>query len=157
MRTTRRQRPRMTRKTLEYDGFPIRAAGLILYRVDPLTHDTQLLLQQREGLYEDLGGKVEHQDKTIQHTMAREAMEETRGLLSARDLLQRLRTQPTVYFPSENKYVFTMLPATPEEQLTHFPGMRWISVHDLTARKLFVRLRHRHFLNVLNQLRQMAQ
>jgi 8-oxo-dGTP pyrophosphatase MutT (NUDIX family) len=158
-RKNSRRRPRAERKTLYYEGFPIRAAGLILYRVDPITHDTLLLLQRRNGVqgYEDLGGKVEHQDKTIQHTMAREAMEETRGLLTARDLLHRLQTQPTVYFPSNNKYVFTMLPATPEEQLTTFPGMEWVSVQRLTARHLFVRLRQPHFLEVLGQLRQMAR
>lgn len=149
-----------SRKTLQYEGLPIRAAGLILYIVDPKTKDTFLLLQRRPGTnqWEDLGGKVEEQDKTIQHTMAREAAEESKGRLSMRDLYQRLRTQPLIYFAAENKYVFTMLPATMDDiQKQPIPGTAWVPVSSLQPRMLFPRLRHPRFLKVLKELRGIQQ
>lgn len=154
-----RKHPINGRKTLYYEGLPIRAAGLILYIVDPNTKDTILLLQRRPGSnqWEDLGGKVEHQDKTIHHTMAREAMEETHGRLDMRDLLRRLQSQPLVYFVGENKYVFTMLPATLEDIQKPIPGMEWIAVSSLRPERLFPRLRHPHFLRVLNELKEIQK
>lgn len=147
------------RKTLYYEGLPIRAAGLILYVVDPKTKDTLLLLQRRPGTdqWEDLGGKVEHQDKTIHHTMAREAMEETHGRLNMQDLLRRLQSQELLYFAGENKYVFTMLPATLEDIQPPIPGMEWIAVSSLQPHMLFPRLRHPQFLEVLTGLKKIQR
>lgn len=147
------------RKTFYYEGLPIRAAGLILYLVDPKTKDTILLLKRRPGTdqWEDLGGKVEHQDKTIHHTMAREAMEETHGRLNIQDLLNRLQSQPLMYFAAKNKYMFTMLPATLEDIQTPIPGMEWIAVSSLRPQMLFPRLRHPHFLSILKELRGIQQ
>lgn len=148
------------RKTLIYEGRPIRAAGLILYLVDPNTKDTLLLLQRRPGTqqWEDLGGKVEQQDKTIQHTMAREAAEESKGILSMRELYRRLHEQPLDYFVGDNKYVFTMLPATIDDiQKPPIPGTAWIPVSTIKPSMLFPRLRHPQFLRVLWELREIQR
>lgn len=157
-RSTRKQSTH-GRKTLYYEGLPIRAAGLILYVVDPATKKMFLLLQRRPGTdqWEDLGGKVEHQDKTIHHTMAREAMEETKGRLKIRDLLHRLQSRELLYFAGENKYVFTMLPATLDDIQPPIPGMEWIAVSSLQPHMLFPRLRHPQFLEVLTGLKKIQK
>lgn len=142
------------RKTLEYNGYPVRAAGLILYRYSP--SGLEFLLQRRPhtGEWEDLGGKVEEQDKTVFHTIAREATEESGGLLHMRDLLMRLQSAAYPTFVSEHKYMFVLMPATEKESdqsyaTQSYVTQEWVPAHTLTPHNLFVRLRHPAFLEAV--------
>jgi 8-oxo-dGTP pyrophosphatase MutT (NUDIX family) len=140
------------RTTLLYNGYPIRAAGLILYRITG-SGQLEFLLQRRPGTgeWEDLGGKVEEQDKTVHHTMAREAAEESRGVLCMRELLLRLETAVYPTFVSESKYIFTLLPATKKESEQAWSAQEWVPAHALTRENVFVRLRHPAFLGTITK------
>jgi len=62
------------------DRQPIRAGGILLYRFS--TELEFLMIRNTEQRYEDIGGKTDIGDKTIENTIIREAFEETNGLLN---------------------------------------------------------------------------
>jgi hypothetical protein len=67
------------RPTFEYQGQPVRAAGILVYTFH---HGSRFLLFRRvNGKLEDIGGKTDPQDHSIFHTAAREGCEETNGKL----------------------------------------------------------------------------
>ncbi len=143
------------RNRFTYNGLPVSAAGLILYKVEPSTNEFFLWLQKRKGVeqYEDLGGKVEWCDTCIEDTMCREAVEETRQFLEMPDLLDRVRHGFSLYFVSDMKYVFAMIPASYREIHTKVDGMEWISVQDLSESNLFARIRIKKFIKYLDMMR----
>ena len=60
---------------------PIRAGGVIFYkRVD---EDIFFLMIKNNGMYEDIGGKTDVCDTTIEDTVRREVAEESNGLITS--------------------------------------------------------------------------
>lgn len=67
------------RPTFDYDGKPVRAAGLLIWtRYNGRIHR---LFRKINGKFEDIGGKTDSQDESYIDTMIREVIEETNGKL----------------------------------------------------------------------------
>jgi hypothetical protein len=88
----------------------IYGGGVILFK----KHDdiTELLLIKNRGKYEDLGGRIDKQDKNIYETISREVKEESNGLLST--IYNRIYDTPFIY-TRISKYVICLVQATDEE------------------------------------------
>lgn len=141
---------------------PVFAAGVILSRL--YNGQMEFLLQEKKGALQDLGGKVDTSDASLLDTIAREACEETNGLLDKEDLKSRLSTNENAYYHiSHSKYIFTVIPATEkeaaleseafgfqEEGQEHERRILWIPVTDLKAADLFCRLHAPRFLEDLD-------
>ena len=67
------------RPTFDYLGHPVRAAGILVYTID--RGNKIRLLRIVNNKIEDIGGKTDVIDKSMFHTAAREACEETNGKL----------------------------------------------------------------------------
>ena len=67
------------RPTFDYNGYPVRAAGVIIYTTK--FGKTLRLLRIVNHKIEDIGGKTDAVDRTMFHTAARETCEETNGKL----------------------------------------------------------------------------
>lgn len=99
-------------------GKPVRAAGVVLYRVMD-GHRYYLFQVVHKGpreIFEDFGGKVELCDKGWHDTLVREAVEESNGQLDARELRARL-SHPTTeeYYHPRSKYAFVVMEANERE------------------------------------------
>ena len=67
------------RPTFDYNGKPVRAAGLLIWtKYNGCIHR---LFRKIEGKFEDIGGKTDLKDKSYKDTMIREVCEETHGKL----------------------------------------------------------------------------
>tara|TARA_Y100000389_G_scaffold198361_1_gene234736 strand:+ start:101 stop:595 length:495 start_codon:yes stop_codon:yes gene_type:complete len=64
-----------TRPTFEYNGQPVRAAGLLICTEND--GNTHYLLRQCKNKWSDIGGKTDLQDKDVLATIVREVTEET--------------------------------------------------------------------------------
>ena len=89
---------------------PVLAAGLILYRMN---ESKMHLLMVSDPKISDIGGKVEHIDKSVHETVVREVLEETNNILSI--TLDRLKNCTQIYIPS-SKYVIHILKANDSEK-----------------------------------------
>lgn len=69
----------MERPTFEYNGFPVRAAGILVYTHDG--RDKLYLFRNIKGRFEDIGGKTDPVDASEVDTAVRECVEETNGKL----------------------------------------------------------------------------
>ena len=67
------------RPTFKYKGYPVRAAGILVYTIR--CGKKIRLLRLVNGKIEDIGGKTDTVDNNIMQTAAREACEETDGRL----------------------------------------------------------------------------
>ncbi len=154
---------RIMRRHFLFQGKPVFAAGVILSKlVDGRQH---LLLQEKKGGFQDLGGKVEEGDTTVLDTIAREAYEETNGLLDKEDLKSRLSSdERDYYYVAHSKYLFTILDATEkegaldeeafgskEEGQGYERRIKWIPVADLKIENIFCRLHSGRFIENLEK------
>lgn len=89
---------------------PILAAGLILYK---MSGSKMHLLMISKSKIEDIGGKIEHIDKSVHETVIREVSEETNNILSM--TLDRLKNCNQIYIPS-SKYVIHIVKANNSEK-----------------------------------------
>jgi hypothetical protein len=67
------------RPTFEYNGLPVRAAGILVYTYKG--HQTLRLFRNIKGRFEDIGGKTDRNDTNEIETAVRECVEETHGKL----------------------------------------------------------------------------
>ena len=70
--------PARKRPHFRFDRQIISAAGLIIYD----KKNYRFLLQSKRGKWDMFGGKVEKEDATIFHTIERETIEESNGIIS---------------------------------------------------------------------------
>ncbi len=85
---------------LNSDNQPIRAGGIIFYKIDPLTKQIKMLMQytsridkntnKKRNVYEDIGGKTDENDKSIYDTITREIIEETNGIITKEIIKEHL-------------------------------------------------------------------
>jgi hypothetical protein len=90
---------------------PIRAGGVIYYRFNKFSEKIQLLLQQIDKKFEDMGGKTDEKDIDINHTIGRELVEETNGIISMDEFYQQVNTYNHCIYSSIGKYLLYLLPA----------------------------------------------
>lgn len=80
-----------TRPTFEYNGHPVRAAGILVYTFK--NRKILRLFRNIEGRFEDIGGKTDNCDRNEVETAIRECVEETHGkLFDARHTPQECAT-----------------------------------------------------------------
>jgi 8-oxo-dGTP pyrophosphatase MutT (NUDIX family) len=144
-----------------FQGKHVFAAGVILSRL--INGRIELLLQEKKGGFQDLGGKVDECDATVLDTITREASEETNGLLDKEDLKSRLSIEEKYYYYiPHSKYLFTVLIATEkeaaleaeafgskEEGQGHERRILWVPIAELSSENLFCRLHAPQFLREL--------
>lgn len=71
------------------DNFVIYAGGLLIYKVDE-DNKIWILMIKSKGSYEDFGGKVDIEDKSIIDTVIRESSEESNNLLDSEYLREKI-------------------------------------------------------------------
>ena len=112
---------------------PITAGGVILYRF--VKNNMELLLADSRGVYEDLGGCVDDNDKNIYDTVSREAYEESNKLLSKTKIKNRLKDAPSMYAP-KSKYVVYIIEANHDESMLKCTDFGEKELHDDIFRKI---------------------
>jgi hypothetical protein len=90
---------------------PIRAGGVIYYRFNKFSNKIQLLLQQIDKKFEDMGGKTAENDIDINHTIGRELVEETNGIISMDEFYLQVNKYNDCIYSSTGKYLLYILPA----------------------------------------------
>jgi hypothetical protein len=102
----------MNRPTFYINDNPIRAGGVIFYYQDELTKNIKLLLQYTERtrnyvkrfLYEDIGGKTDEGDESINDTVIREVVEETNGVINKELITKYLTKDVKKIYLEKGKY-----------------------------------------------------
>uniref|UniRef100_A0A6C0EAI7 Nudix hydrolase domain-containing protein n=1 Tax=viral metagenome TaxID=1070528 RepID=A0A6C0EAI7_9ZZZZ len=92
---------------------PVTAAGLIIYKFEE--DKMKLLLIESRGQYEDIGGRVDEDDKTIIDTVVREVYEESNKLIKRKNTRKKLQDAPSVY-NAKCKYVVYFIEATKRQK-----------------------------------------
>ena len=146
---------------------PVTAGGVLLYRF--IKKNMELLLVEGRGVYEDLGGRVDDNDKDIYATVAREASEESNSLLNKSKIKKRLKVAQYVYM-TKCKYVIYIIKADEnEEKLVSndfgekekhddvFRTVKWIPVDtfllpDIIRHKLNFRLKSKALFDKLKEI-----
>ncbi len=104
---------------------PIRAGGVIFYKIDTLTKQIKMLMQYTERLdqrtnikrhvYEDIGGKTDEIDNNINDTIIREVVEETNGIITkeiVQDYLDKENHKKNqCYYLKHSKYYLILIEA----------------------------------------------
>lgn len=107
------------RKTIFYEDDPtkpVTAAGVILYRISGKA--MELLLIYSRNKLEDIGGKIDKIDETIEEAAAREVEEETNGQVTADQIIDRLNSAASnqKVYVKNSKYLIYLIKATDDER-----------------------------------------
>jgi 8-oxo-dGTP pyrophosphatase MutT (NUDIX family) len=127
------------RKIIYYDddpAKPVTAAGVILYRYDGKV--MQILLINSRNKYEDIGGKIDQIDESIEEAAAREVDEETNGQITAEDIIDRLNktsSRQKVYVKN-SKYLIYIIKANDSERLLTSEDFGDYEAHDKIKRTI---------------------
>lgn len=100
---------------------PIRAGGVIFYKIDPLTKQIKMLMQYTErtdkrtnikrNVYEDIGGKTDENDKSINDTIMREVVEETNNIITKEIVKEHLDKEHRKIYLKHSKYYLILIEA----------------------------------------------
>jgi len=90
---------------------PLAAAGIILYKMDKITNVPKFLMSKSNTrtkdpnvyIYEDFGGRIDKTDKSIEDVIAREAYEESNGILE-KDYILSLVKKSSILYKNYGKY-----------------------------------------------------
>ncbi len=103
------------------DTEPIRAGGVIFYKIDPLTKQIKMLMQYTERIdqrtnvkryvYEDIGGKTDEIDTCINDTIIREVVEETNGIITEEIIKEHLENRYYKIYMKHSKYYLILIEA----------------------------------------------
>jgi hypothetical protein len=148
-------------------NFPIMAGGVILYKIEK--ERAYLLMIEKQGTYEDLGGKTEDIDETIQDVVSRETCEESNNLLNNELIKKRLQTSKYMY-NLNSKYIVYLVHANEEESKLKSEDfgdkeihddmprkIKWIPADVLLNKNIFKhklahRLKHKYFLDMITNI-----
>jgi hypothetical protein len=121
---------------------PVTAAGALIYK--KVGGKLMFLVIDKQGKYEDIGGKIEKGDINIHATVSREVEEETNGQIKYSDIIERVKNAQYVYVP-KSKYLIHLIEANLVERnltkddfgncetFTNTPRtMGWLSHEELT-------------------------
>jgi len=75
----------------------IKAGGIIFYRLNKKTKQTEFLLIKCNNKYEDFGGKTDPDDNSIEETAAREAEEESNNIFNRHEILKNIDKADLIY------------------------------------------------------------
>lgn len=95
---------------------PVTAAGALLYK--NVSGKMKILLMENKGKYEDIGGKIDPDDKSIYDAAGREIEEETNGIISKESIIDRLKESQYIYVPKSKYVVFIVEADKNEKKLT---------------------------------------
>ena len=126
-RTQTRRPDRKTFYLHDDPNKPVLAAGVLFH-----TDEAILLIESRGG-YEDIGGKVDHEDADLHQTVNREVEEETNGII--KNIVDRLDDTQCVYVP-RSKYVIYLVQATADESRLKGPEFGDRELKDDIARTI---------------------
>jgi 8-oxo-dGTP pyrophosphatase MutT (NUDIX family) len=93
---------------------PATAAGVIIYKI--VDKKMQILLINNRNKFEDIGGKIDDIDPSIEAAAAREVDEETNGVITREAIMSRLTESVKTVYVKNSKYVIYILVATPDEE-----------------------------------------
>jgi ADP-ribose pyrophosphatase YjhB (NUDIX family) len=114
------------------------------------THDThdntdktekmEILLIYKDNKYEDIGGKIDLTDDSIESAAAREVEEETNSVISSESIIERLNaamSQPnrTIYVPNA-KYLIFVVECTDDERVLKKDVFGEYEAHDKIKRSI---------------------
>lgn len=121
-RLTRKKKILDNRPTFNYNGRPVRAAGILLVTFDK-EGDKHWLFRHVKNKFEDIGGKTDIVDTCIMDTAIRETVEETSGKLfcvdhtpedCAKELRSRLQCDNVkIQYNPQSKYILYTLHVEP--------------------------------------------
>ena len=125
----------MADKEFMYQGQPVKAAGVLLYKYKK--GRLYFLLSYNRGHFEDLGGHVDKGDEAIPVTMGREASEESNGLITKSSVIKRiLNKKAKIVYSPVSKYLIAVMPATLyEAELTKHDFGEY-EIHDNVKRTI---------------------
>eukprot|EP01080_Neovahlkampfia_damariscottae_P009118 gene9118-1208_t len=113
-------KPRMEKKQKTFkfhfnndEKSPIAATGALLYKF--VDNEMLILMIDKSSKFEDLGGKVDQTDETVQFTAAREIEEESNLVIKIEDIIKRLENSKNIYLPP-SKYLLYFVKATSQEE-----------------------------------------
>ena len=110
------------------DDRPVTASGALIYK--NIKNKLYLLVSDNRNKYEDIGGKIDPEDATIQDAAGREIEEETNGMIKKKDIIDRLKkTTQYIYMP-KSKYVVYLVEATENEQKLKKEDFGTKEIHD---------------------------
>ncbi len=112
----------------------VTAGGVIIYRI--INNKVDLLLSEARGLYEDLGGRTDDDDKDIISTVSREAYEESNKLLDIKSIKKRLKNADPPIYMKRSKYAVYIIEATKEEEKLKSEKFGNRELHDDVPRKI---------------------
>jgi hypothetical protein len=99
---------------------PIRAGGIIFYKIDELTKQIKMLMQYTErigidgikrNVYEDIGGKTDEKDTNINDTIIRETIEETNNIITEEMMKEHLTKNIYCIYSKKSKYCLLLIEA----------------------------------------------
>lgn len=135
------------------ESMDITAGGVLIYRNNGSSID--FLLINSKNMIEDFGGGIDESDEDIYDTVAREAYEESNGLLHKKTIRNRLLNAPFVYTP-KSKYILFIIKATKRESNltseefgdTEFHDnikryVKWISYKKFMTQSIISKLNYR--------------
>lgn len=96
-------------------SFPIRAGGVMFYKVNDGNIDLLLIHNNVRDYYEDFGGCTDEKDKSIEETIAREVEEESNGKFKKNNIIQRLKFAKKSY-TNTSKYLMYFIQVNTEEE-----------------------------------------
>lgn len=115
---------------------PVVAAGVIFYRYDG--KDMQLMLINSRNKLEDIGGKIDQIDESIEEAAAREVEEETNKIIKASDIIDRLneaRSSQKIYVKN-SKYLIYIVKANDSERKLTIDDFGDYEEHDKIKRTI---------------------
>lgn len=124
------------RKIINYQDDPLKlvtAAGVMFYKIQ--NKKMQLLMISKKGKLEDIGGKIDQIDDTIEEAAAREVEEETNGKIKAKNIIDRLRKSQSVYVKG-SKYVIFIVEANSSEKALDKDDFGEYEKHDNIRRDI---------------------
>jgi len=129
--------PKQARKTFYLDAKKtkeVTAGGVIIYRM--INNKIDLLLVEARGVYEDLGGRADEDDKDIFVTVAREAHEESNKLLDMKSIIKRLKDADSPVHTARSKYAIYIIEATDKEAKLKSEKFGNRELHDDVPRRI---------------------
>lgn len=126
------------RPTFYYkDIYPIRAGGVLLYRM--VLNDIFILMINNNGIYEDIGGKTDTLDKTYNDTIRREVMEESNNIININ------KFDNPIYF-AKSKYIMYIMQTNENYDCNIFGNIElfnsmkrtfeWVHINDIKNNKI---------------------
>ncbi len=90
---------------------PLKAGGVLFYKINTDSNDIDFLLIKNRNKYEDFGGRIDDEDKSILETISREVEEESNGIFKKKDIIDKLKYDDAIYF-KHSKYLIYLIELT---------------------------------------------